>query len=70
MRRTRPQSARDKLLSVEIEKHVDLEGRHFGCVSTEARVMKLFFLTETSVISVMQLRKGLNQNDTIRLEKL
>lgn len=28
-----------------------------------------FFLTETFVIAVMQVRKGLNQNDTIGLER-
>lgn len=28
-----------------------------------------FFLTETIVIAVMQVRKGLNQNDTIGLER-
>lgn len=28
-----------------------------------------FFLTETFVIAVMQVRNGLNKNDTIRLER-
>lgn len=41
----------------------------FGSFSTKARTVKRFFLTATSVVAVMQVRKGLNQNDTISLER-
>lgn len=34
-------------------RHVALEGRCFGYVSTEDRMMKLFFFSETSTIAVM-----------------